>query len=572
MSCRIKLGGLWSDTCHGSEESIGTSTGRVILFGTIPIIIRDTTLSMIPHSTHDPSPDHIPPLPATLPFRSLTDDSSNGDILDTPPSPTHTETTLSTQRSPVASGPVHMMTARNRVGPLPTLCLAMRNLVDYSSSDHFSSDDSSRDSSSSSSSETSLDSSADALSNYASIHSSFDYSLPAPLSGMRPSHHLCLLVPSIHHSSAAISARPSHDSSSTSPSRKRSRSPVASIPLSSPIPRVLSYARADHLPSPKRNRSSEIAMDLEVSSDDRFEPSEIDECIAYADALRDRGIDDIVIVEATNRDGIRTDMRGPFKVRVDRGTHPVTADDIPEPAHDKGAVPILNLNEFDLWKIRIEQYFLMTDYSLWEAKKNELKARGNLLMALLDKHQLKFNIHKDAKSLMEAIEKRFGRNKETKKVQKTLLKQQYKNFTGLCSESMDQIHDRLQKLISQLKILGESLSQEDINLKFLRSLPSEWRTHTLIWKNKADLEDQISTVTSVFAASTKPPASILPNVDNLSDVVIYSFFESQSNSPQLDNDVLKQINADDLEEMDLKWQMAMLTMRASTKVPYRSMK
>nr|GFD50395.1 ribonuclease H-like domain-containing protein [Tanacetum cinerariifolium] len=77
------------------------------------------------------------------------------------------------------------------------------------------------------------------------------------------------------------------------------------------------------------------------------------------------------------------------------------------------------------------------------AKKNELKARGNLLMALPDKHQLKFNIHKDAKSLMEAIEKRFGGNKETKKVQKTLIKQHYENFTGSSSESLDQIHDRL---------------------------------------------------------------------------------------------------------------------------------
>nr|GFC49917.1 putative ribonuclease H-like domain-containing protein [Tanacetum cinerariifolium] len=50
-------------------------------------------------------------------------------------------------------------------------------------------------------------------------------------------------------------------------------------------------------------------------------------------------------------------------------------------------------------------------------------------MALPDKHQLKFNSHKDAKTLMEAIEKRFGGNTVTKKVQKTLLKQQYKNFT-----------------------------------------------------------------------------------------------------------------------------------------------
>nr|GEZ12990.1 ribonuclease H-like domain-containing protein [Tanacetum cinerariifolium] len=151
-------------------------------------------------------------------------------------------------------------------------------------------------------------------------------------------------------------------------------------------------------------------------------------------------------------------------------------------------LPILNPNEFDMWKMRIEQYFLMTDYSLWEvilngdsstptrivdgvvqviapttaeqrlAKKNELKARRTLLMALLDKHQLKFNIHKDAKSLMEAIEKRFGGNEETKKVQKTLLKQQYENFSGKSSESLNQIHDRLQKLISQLEILSKSIS------------------------------------------------------------------------------------------------------------------
>nr|GEV17790.1 ubiquinol-cytochrome-c reductase complex assembly factor 1 isoform X1 [Tanacetum cinerariifolium] len=182
---------------------------------------------------------------------------------------------------------------------------------------------------------------------------------------------------------------------------------------------------------------------------------------------------------------------------------------------------------------------------------------------------------------MEAIEKRFGGNKETKKVQKTLLKQQYENFSGPSTKSLDQIYERLQKLISQLEILGESLSQEDINLKFLRSLPTEWRTHTLILMNKVDLEDRslddlfnnvkiyglstnesVSVVPSVSAASTKLPASILPNVNNLSDAVIYSFFASQSNSLQLDNYDLKQIDADDLEEMDLKWQMAMLTMRA----------
>nr|GEX08259.1 putative ribonuclease H-like domain-containing protein [Tanacetum cinerariifolium] len=207
--------------------------------------------------------------------------------------------------------------------------------------------------------------------------------------------------------------------------------------------------------------------------------------------------------------------------------------------------------------MRIEQYFLMTDYSLWEviingdspapivvidgvvqivtilsanqklARRNELKACGTLLMALPDKHQLKFNSHKDAKTLMEVIDKRFGGNIETKKVQKTLLKQQFENFTGFSSENLDQIHDRLQKLVSQLEIHGVSLSQKDVNLKFLRSLPSKWKTHTLIWRNKANLEEH--------------------NLDDLfNSLKIYEI----------------KIDVDDLEEMDLRWQMAMLTMRA----------
>ncbi|GJR65977.1 reverse transcriptase domain-containing protein [Tanacetum coccineum] len=109
-------------------------------------------------------------------------------------------------------------------------------------------------------------------------------------------------------------------------------------------------------------------------------------------------------------------------------------------------------------------------------------------MALPNKDQLKFHSYKDAKLLMEAIEKRYGGNKESKKVQRTLLKQQYENFAGSSSETMDQTFDRLQKLISQLEIQGEVIAQEDMNLKLLRSLPSEWKTHALIWRNKEEIE------------------------------------------------------------------------------------
>nr|GFA47039.1 hypothetical protein [Tanacetum cinerariifolium] len=178
-------------------------------------------------------------------------------------------------------------------------------------------------------------------------------------------------------------------------------------------------------------------------------------------------------------------------------------------------LPILNLNEFDLWTMRIEQYFLMTDYSLWEVILN------------------------DDKTLMEAIEKKFGGNKETKK---------------------------LQKLISQLEILRESISQEATNLK-LKIYEAEVKSSSIASpttqniafvssQNTDSTPESVSVIASVTTASAKVPIFALPNMDTLSDVVIYSFFASQSNSQQLDNDDLKQIDTDDIEEMDLKWQMA----------------
>nr|GEU36682.1 hypothetical protein [Tanacetum cinerariifolium] len=229
------------------------------------------------------------------------------------------------------------------------------------------------------------------------------------------------------------------------------------------------------------------------------------------------------------------------------------------PVVSAAKLPILNLNEFDLWKMRIEQYFLMTDYSLWEviinrdspiptvvvegavqpatiltvdqklARRNELKARGTLLMALPDKHQLKFNSHKDAKTLMEAIERRFGGNTKTRKVQKILLKQQFKNFTGSSSEDLDQIDDRLQKLVSQLKFHRVSLSQEDVNLKFLRSLLSEWKTHTLICRNKANLEehslDDLFNSLRIYEAEVKQSSSPSNPTQNIAFV-----FSSNTNN------------------------------------------
>nr|GEV59759.1 putative ribonuclease H-like domain-containing protein [Tanacetum cinerariifolium] len=189
----------------------------------------------------------------------------------------------------------------------------------------------------------------------------------------------------------------------------------------------------------------------------------------------------------------------------------------------------------------IEQYFLMTNYSLWErlARKNELKTRGTLLMTLPDKHQLKFNTHKDAKTLMEAIEKRFGGNTETKK----------RNKTDLEEQSLDDLFNILKIYEAEVKSTS-SASTSTQNIAFVSS------------SNTDNTNEPISAAASVFAISAKIHVSALLNVDTLSNAVIYSFFASQSNSPQLYNDALKQIDADNLEEMNLKWQMAMLTVRA----------
>ncbi|GKA11659.1 ribonuclease H-like domain-containing protein, partial [Tanacetum coccineum] len=202
----------------------------------------------------------------------------------------------------------------------------------------------------------------------------------------------------------------------------------------------------------------------------------------------------------------------------------------------------------------------------------------------------------------KAIESRFGGNTATKKTQKNLLKQQYENFAASSTEVIEQTYERLQKLISQLEMHGEVISQEDINQKFLRSLSQEWTMHTIVWRNKPEIETlslddlfnnlkayesevkgtsnsttnshnvaflssgstnnasgAVNTAQGVNTASTQGAADSSKSAKNLSNAMIYSFFASQPSIPQLDNEDLQQIDPDDL---DLRWNIAMLTMRA----------
>ncbi|GJY12554.1 hypothetical protein Tco_0381863 [Tanacetum coccineum] len=152
----------------------------------------------------------------------------------------------------------------------------------------------------------------------------------------------------------------------------------------------------------------------------------------------------------------------------------------------------------------MEQYLTHTDHALWEVivngdatfaiasasaegplppktaeqklgRKNELKAKSTLLLAIPDEHILKFHGIKDAKTIWEAIKAMFGGNKESKKIQKTILK------------------------------------QEDANLKLLRSLPLAWNNIALIMRNKANLDglsmDDLYNNLKVYEAEIKSQSS-----------------------------------------------------------------
>nr|GEX13774.1 hypothetical protein [Tanacetum cinerariifolium] len=188
------------------------------------------------------------------------------------------------------------------------------------------------------------------------------------------------------------------------------------------------------------------------------------------------------------------------------------------------------------------------------ARKNELKTKSTLMLAIPNEYLLKFRACKDAKSLWEAIKNRFGGNKKSKKTQKIILKQNYENFAASSQEgldkpmidtlSMDDLYNNLKVYKSKIKIQS-SLSSNSHNVTFVSS------------DNTSSTNEIVNTTHNVSVATSKDQASTASYADD----VMLSIFSNQFNALQLDNKDLEQINTDDLEEMDLKWQVAMLTIR-----------
>ncbi|GJQ92258.1 hypothetical protein Tco_0003397 [Tanacetum coccineum] len=164
----------------------------------------------------------------------------------------------------------------------------------------------------------------------------------------------------------------------------------------------------------------------------------------------------------------------------------------------------------------------------------------------------------------------------------------FENFVTASNETLDKAYDRFQKLISQLEIHGAYVSKEDINQKFLRSLPPSWSQIALIMRNKPDIDDididdlynnlrvyedelkrssgsnsasqnlaflssentnstnEVSTASGDFGVSTAGGINQVPSTPSAHDIA-YSFLAQPTTSPQLENEDFQQMNGDDLD-------------------------
>ncbi|GJS91417.1 ribonuclease H-like domain-containing protein [Tanacetum coccineum] len=231
-------------------------------------------------------------------------------------------------------------------------------------------------------------------------------------------------------------------------------------------------------------------------------------------------------------------------------------------------LPILKKGEYDIWAMKMEHYLAHTDYPIWEviqrgngpvsvstdtngvikvlppktaeeilARERERKARTTLLMALPEDHLAKFHKMTDAKEMWEAIKSRFGGNDESKKMQKYILKQQFEGFSVSNSEGLHKGYDRTKPGV-------DNLSFDDL------------------YNNLRVFEPDVKGSTA-SSSSTQNVAFVSENTSSTNEIdeLMYSFFANQSSGPQLDHEDLEQLDEFDLEEMDLKWQVAMISMR-----------
>jgi hypothetical protein len=161
-----------------------------------------------------------------------------------------------------------------------------------------------------------------------------------------------------------------------------------------------------------------------------------------------------------------------------------------------------NAEEYELWSMKMQNWITNIDWNLWEvvrkgnslkkhikdadgvvtilgpktaeevlAVQRENKVRTILLQAIPDDHMGDFHFMKDAKDIWMAIKARFGGNEESRRMKKSMLKQQFQEFQISEEEGIHKGYDRFHRILSQLNQLKARPDNEHCNAKFLRSLP-----------------------------------------------------------------------------------------------------
>ncbi|GKA12970.1 ribonuclease H-like domain-containing protein [Tanacetum coccineum] len=296
--------------------------------------------------------------------------------------------------------------------------------------------------------------------------------------------------------------------------------------------------------------------------------------------------------------------------------------------------PYLEKEKYEIWAMKMEYWIQNADHNLWrivqqgnspkrlgkDAKGNtivhppvsldehvavqrENKVRTLLLQALPEDHMPDFHHYDDARDIWMAVKARFGGNEESKKMRKTMLKQQFTEFSVTEEEGLHKGYDRFQKILSQLNQVQARPDNDDINLKFLRALPSSWSQVGLALKTRGGLDSMsfddlynklrsleldvrighsygvkaaAAPTHSAFigAASTgskhtySDQQSIVQSVsqtsgrsDNIMECVLHSFVAENEPDQDMIYEDFDQVDQLEMEELDLKWQMAMLSLR-----------
>ncbi|GJS19213.1 hypothetical protein Tco_0447845 [Tanacetum coccineum] len=188
-------------------------------------------------------------------------------------------------------------------------------------------------------------------------------------------------------------------------------------------------------------------------------------------------------------------------------------------SNNNAKFPYLKKDEYETWAMKMEYWIMNNDHNLWNVVLNgnskkklgrdlkgnliilppvsaeeqivvqrETKARTLLLQSLPEDHMAEFHHLDDARDIWLAVKARFRGNEESKKMRKSMLKQEFQEFKVSEDEGLHKGYDRFQKILSQLNQLQAKPDNEDCNMKFLRALPSSWSQVAITLKAKGGLD------------------------------------------------------------------------------------